>query len=223
MPAQPGATNRAANSRLASSRLVAAARRAGVRDVRVLDAFQHVDRTLFVPSPYAARAGDDDAIPIGHEQVTSQPSLIGLMVEALKLSSTDRVLEVGTGFGYQTAILARLAGLVYSIEILSDLAEHARRNLARAGVRNATVVVGDGAQGLPDHGPYQAIVVCAAAPDVPQALIEQLDQDGRLVQPIGHGGDERVVAFRKRGDKLIEERTLTAACFVPLVGGAKDG
>jgi len=166
---------------------------------------------------YAPLAAKDEAIPIGHGQVTSQPSLIGRMVEALELSGSERVLEIGTGFGYQTAVLATLADQVYSIEILSDVAEHARRNLERAGIHNAMVVIGDGTQGLPAYAPYQAIVVSAAAPMVPQALIEQLADDGRLVQPIGHGGDERVIAFRKRNGRLSEERMLTAACFVPLV------
>jgi len=200
------------------STLADAVRRAGVRDARLLDAFRTVDRTGFVPSAYASVAHTDDAIPIGHGQVTTQPSLIGHMIEALRLCGTERVLEIGSGFGYQTAILAALADRVYSIEIVAELAEHARENLARAGIHNATVVVGDGHLGLDTYAPYQAIVVSAAAPSVPPALVAQLALDGRLVQPIGPGGDEIVVVFRKRDGALIEERRLTAACFVPLTG-----
>jgi protein-L-isoaspartate(D-aspartate) O-methyltransferase len=144
------------------------------------------------------------------------------MVEALRLRGHERVLEIGTGFGYQTAILGSLADRVYSIEIVAELADQARENLARAGFDNATVVVGDGTLGLPAYAPYQAIVVSAAAPSVPPALMEQLDRDGRLVQPIGHGGNEMVVAFCKHDSTLVEERILTAACFVPLVDGARS-
>jgi protein-L-isoaspartate(D-aspartate) O-methyltransferase len=216
-----GAMNKAAHSNFASAPLVDAVRRAGVEDVHVLDAFRKVDRTYFVPSAYTTVADNDEPIPIGHGQVTSQPSLIGRMVEALILSGSERVLEIGTGFGYQSAILATLADHVYSIEILPDLADHARGNLERAGIHNVTVVVGDGTHGLPAHAPYQAIVVSAAAPNVPPALVEQLDHDGRLVQPIGHGGDEIVIVFRRRNGTLTAERRLTAACFVPLIGGTE--
>jgi protein-L-isoaspartate(D-aspartate) O-methyltransferase len=205
-----------------SSALAHEVRRAGVRDERVLEAFRTVDRIRFVPSAYANVAYTDDAIPIGYGQVTTQPSLIGHMVEALRLRGTERALEIGSGFGYQTAILARLADRVYSIEIVAELAEHARENLARAGIDNATVVVGDGALGLPACAPFQAIVVSAASPSVPPALIEQLDRDGRLVQPIGPGGNEIVVAFRKHDGTLVEERMLTAACFVPLTSGTRN-
>lgn len=219
---RPGAQaqkRKALRDKAPSTRLRDAVQRAGVHDGRVLDAFLAVDRTRFVPAAHASLAETDEPVPIGHGQVTSQPSLIGRMVEGLKLSRGDRVLEIGTGFGYQTAILATLAREVYSMEIVPQLAEQARRNLEGAGIRNATVVVGDGTLGLPAHAPYQAIVVSAASPIVPPALVEQLDRDGRLVQPIGPGGDERVTAFRKRDGRLIEERVLTGASFVPLVSG----
>jgi protein-L-isoaspartate(D-aspartate) O-methyltransferase len=206
-----------------ASPLVDAVRRAGVRNLRVLNAFRSVDRAQFVPRTSVTLADHDQPIPIGHGQVTTQPSLIGLMVEALRLSGAERVLEIGTGFGYQTAILARLAAHVYSIEIVPDLAERARANLERAGIHNATVVVGDGIRGLSTNAPYGAIIVSAAAPHVPPALIEQLDLEGRLVQPIGRGGDDVVVAFRKRHGILTEERTLTAASFVPCVSALDAG
>lgn len=209
--------------RIASTDLVDTVRNAGVHDPRVLDAFRTVGRLHFVPTAHATRANHDEPIPIGHGQVTTQPSLIGHMVEALQLTGIERVLEIGTGFGYQTAILATLSKQVYSIEILPDLAERARENLARTGIHNVMVVIGDGSHGLPAHAPYQAIIVAAAAPNVPPALIDQLDRDGRLVQPIGPGRDELVVAFRKRDGQLTEERTLTAARFVPLVSGTSAG
>jgi protein-L-isoaspartate(D-aspartate) O-methyltransferase len=205
----------------ASFPLENAARRAGVQDSRVLDAFRRIARREFVPSAYAARADSDQPIPIGHGQVTTQPSLVAQMLEALHLSGGERVLEIGTGFGYQTAILATLVREVYSIERFADLAEHARANLQRANIHNATVVVGDGTRGLPGHAPYDSIVIAAAAPAVPPALVEQLGDGGRLVQPIGRGGDELVRKFAKRDGRLVEEGTLTAASFVPLVSGTE--
>jgi protein-L-isoaspartate(D-aspartate) O-methyltransferase len=198
-----------------------AARRAGVRDARVLAAFRKIPRRQFVPDAYAQRADRDEPIPIGHGQVTTQPSLVARMLEALELSGPERVLEIGTGFGYQTAILATLAREVYSVERFADLANQARANLDRAGIRAPTVVTGDGTRGLPEHAPYEAIVVAAAAPNVPLALVEQLAVGGRLVQPIGRGGNERVTKFRKRDGRLVTEGTVTAAFFVPLVGGAE--
>lgn len=205
----------------ASVPLADAVRRAGVEDSRVLDACRRIARRQFVPSAYADRADTDQPIPIGHSQVTTQPSLVARMLEALQLSGRERVLEIGTGFAYQTAILATLAREVYSIERFADLADHARANLERAGIDNATVVVGDGTRGLPEHAPYDAIVIAAAAPTVPPALVEQLDDGGRLVQPIGRGGHELVTKFRKRDGRLVEEGTLTAARFVPLVSGTE--
>jgi protein-L-isoaspartate(D-aspartate) O-methyltransferase len=198
-----------------------AARRAGVQDSRVLDAVRTIARRQFVPSAYADLADTDRPIPIAHGQVTTQPSLVARMLESLGLSGRERVLEIGTGFAYQTAILATLAREVYSIERFADLADHARANLERAGIHNATVVGGDGTRGLPEHAPYDAIVIAAAAPTVPPALVEQLDDGGRLVQPIGRGGDELVTKFTKRDGRLVEEGTLTAARFVPLVSGTE--
>jgi protein-L-isoaspartate(D-aspartate) O-methyltransferase len=203
-----------------ASALVAAIRRVGVRDPRVIDAFAKVARERFVPASHAALAGRDDPIPIGHDQVTTQPSLVALMVEALELSGDERVLEVGTGLGYQAAVLGTLAREVYTIERLPDLAARARDNLRSAGLANVAVVAGDGTRGLPDHAPYDAIVVAAAAPEVPPALIEQLREGGRLVQPIGPGGDEIVAGFRKRGGRLVRDADVAGARFVPLVAGA---
>jgi protein-L-isoaspartate(D-aspartate) O-methyltransferase len=150
--------------------------------------------------------------------VTTQPSLIATMVAALELRGGERVLEVGTGLGFQTAILALLAHQVVSIERLADLAAQARANLAAAGVGRVTVVVGDGTLGVPEHAPYQAIVVAAAAPRVPPSLVEQLAPWGRLVHPVGPGGHEQVTAFHKEAGRLIADTQLIPARFVPLIG-----
>jgi protein-L-isoaspartate(D-aspartate) O-methyltransferase len=196
--------------------LVEAARAAGVRDERVLDAIAAVPRADFVPPEYGRYAAVDAPIPIPHDQVTTQPSLVARMVEALALTGDERVLEIGTGHGWQTALLARLAREVFSVERFADLAETARAALA--GTDNVSIVVGDGSEGLAEHAPFDAIVVTAAYPLVPAPLAEQLAEGGRLVQPIGHGGDEDVVLFEKRRDGLDQVRVITGAHFVRLHG-----
>jgi protein-L-isoaspartate(D-aspartate) O-methyltransferase len=150
--------------------------------------------------------------------VTTQPSLVAKMVEALALTGGERVLEVGTGFGWQTALLGRLAHEVWSIERWADLADTARENLARCGIGNATVLVGDGSEGLPAHAPYDAILVSAAFPEVPAPLGAQLTVGGRLVQPIGPGGQEDVVLFERRPEGLVARRTIVGAHFLRLIG-----
>lgn len=190
----------------------------GIRDARVLQAMRDVSRVGFVPPQHAGNAALDEPVPIGHHQVTTQPSLVAAMVEALELEGDELVLEVGTGYGYQTALLARLARFVWSIEWWPDLAAAARTNLAAAGVHNAAVVTGDGGEGLADEGPFDGIVVSAAFPEVPPPLVEQLAPGGRLVQPIGPGGAEEVIAFQKHDDGLRRLRLVTLARFVPLVG-----
>ena len=190
----------------------------GVRSPRVLDAVRIVPRAGFVPAELVSLAGDDEPIRLGHDQVTSQPSLIATMIEAIDPHDDEVVLEVGTGLGYQTALLARLARFVWSVEWWPDLAAAARANLAAAGIVNAEVVTGDGTLGLPGHAPFHGIIVAAAFPTVPQPLIEQLTPGGRLVQPIGSGGDETVTLFEKRDDALFRVRQITLACFVRLVG-----
>jgi protein-L-isoaspartate(D-aspartate) O-methyltransferase len=190
----------------------------GIRDRRVLAAFRAVPRTRFVPPAAAGQAYLDEPIRIPHGQVTTQPSLIARMVAALGLTGTERVLEVGTGLGFQTAILARLASEVLSVERFPALATQARANLAAAGLGGITVVVGDGTLGVPDHAPYQAIVVSAASLRVPAPLVEQLTPGGRLVHPVGPGGREQVTAFHKEAGRLVADAWLTPAYFVPLVG-----
>jgi protein-L-isoaspartate(D-aspartate) O-methyltransferase len=199
-----------------SQPLVDAALRAGVSDERVLDAIRSVPREGFVPPALTHLAETDRPVHIPHEQVTTQPSLVARMVAALGLEGSERVLEIGTGYGWQTAILARVAAEVFSIERFADLAETARGNLAQ--IENVEVVVGDGTEGLPEHAPFGAILVSAAFTDVPRPLVEQLAEDGRLVQPIGPGGNDVVVLFEKRRGELEQVRDVSGARFVRLYG-----
>jgi protein-L-isoaspartate(D-aspartate) O-methyltransferase len=190
-----------------------------VRDQRVLEAVAAVPRAGFVPAAHVAAAYVDAPVPIAHGQVTTQPSLVARMLEALELTGEERALEVGAGLGWQTALLARLAGEVFAIERFADLADEARTNLERHATRNAQVVVGDGSAGLAEHAPYHAIVVSAAFPSVPPPLVEQLVGGGRLVQPIGTGGAEDVLLFRKQDSGRLEAvREVSRARFVRLYG-----
>ena len=198
--------------------LVAAILASGVGDDGVLAAVRAVPRADFVPHSAVRVAYLDHPVPIPHDQVTTQPSLVARMVEALGLAGSEHVLEIGTGLGWQTALLASLARSVWSVERWPDLAEAARGNLARHGVRNAEVVVGDGSLGLPEHAPYDAVTVSAAFPSVPRPLAAQLREGGRLVQPIGPGGAEDVVLFERLGTRLVRRRVLTRAHFVRLHG-----
>ena len=190
----------------------------GVDDPRVLDALRIVRRSAFVPPEYAESAYDDEPIPIPHEQVTTQPSLSATMVQALRLNGDEHVLEIGTGYGYQTALLARLAAFVTSIERWSDLATRAHRNLVAEGVNNVQVEEGDGSEGVPAHAPYDAILVSAAFPQVPRLLVDQLRPGGRLVQPIGPGGEDQVTLFERTPEGLVERERLIPARFVRLYG-----
>jgi len=190
----------------------------GVRDPRLLDALRAVPRAGFVPTNLAEQAYEDKPLPISHDQVTTQPSLVAKMVEALGLVGSERVLEIGAGYAWQTALLARLCGFVWAVERFGDVAEAARENLARFGVTNAEVVTGDGTKGLPEHAPYDAILVAAAFPSVPKPLEEQLAAGGRLVQPVGPGGREEVVLFEKGTRGFVRHRTIAWARFVRLHG-----
>jgi protein-L-isoaspartate(D-aspartate) O-methyltransferase len=184
----------------------------------VLEALRRVPRARFVPADVAARAYVDEPLPIPRGQVTTQPSLVARMVEALELEGGERVLEVGTGHGFQAALLAELAAAVWSVERFADLAGTARANLDRHGARNVEVLVGDGTLGLPSHAPYDAVVVAAAHPEVPPPLAAQLAPGGRLVHPVGSGGREDVALFVNEGDVLARRRTIVGAHFVRLVG-----
>ena len=198
--------------------LVQAIVAAGVRDPRLLSTLREVPRASFVPPDLADHAYLDRPLPIPHGQVTTQPSLSAKMVEALGLTGSERVLEVGTGYGFQTALLAHLSNIVWSVERFPDVAETARNNLQLHGVANAEVVVGDGTKGLPEHAPYDATLISAAFPRVPPPLAEQLTVGGRLVQPVGPGGEEEVILFEKGPRGLVRRRNITGAHFVRLYG-----
>jgi protein-L-isoaspartate(D-aspartate) O-methyltransferase len=204
--------------RPSESDLLAALGAAGIREPRLLDAVRAVPRARFVPPDLAHRAYADIPLPISHDQVTTQPSLVAKMIEALELTGVERVLEVGTGYGWQTALLARLAREVWTIERWPDLAEAATQNLLRHGAEAVTIVVGDGSEGLAEEAPFDAILVSAAFPDVPEPLAEQVALGGRLVQPIGPGGAEDVVLFERRSEGLVPRRSITGAYFVRLIG-----
>lgn len=188
-----------------------------VEDERVLAAMARVPRELFVPEELRDRAYEDAALPIGGGQTISQPYMVARICEALALRGDERVLDVGTGSGYQAAVLAELAGEVHTIERLPELAERAREALDRAGYGSVCVHVGDGTLGVPEHAPYAGIAVAAAAPQIPEALYEQLEPRGRLVIPVGRReGQELLVVVRSpEGPALVR----SVPCrFVPLVG-----
>lgn len=185
-------------------------------DGPIARAFEQVDRGGFVP-PGAPDAYRDRPVPIPEGQTTSQPTLIARMIDALGPRPGDRVLEVGTGLGYQTALLARLCAEVVSLERWETLADLARANLAAEGTQNAVVIVGDGWKGCPDRAPFDGIVVSAAATEVPAPFAEQLAEGGRLVIPVKRRGSDEVTLYVKKGPELAEARLVTPARFVPLV------
>jgi protein-L-isoaspartate(D-aspartate) O-methyltransferase len=189
----------------------------GIRDPRLLAAMGKVAREEFIASEDQGNAYDDHPLPIGAGQTVSQPCIVAAMVEALEVRPTDRVLEVGTGTGYEAAILGELAAEVWTIERHEELATKAREILARLGYTNIHVVIGDGSLGLPQHAPFDKILVAAAAPKIPQSLVSQLADGGGLVVPVGNRFEQQVQVVRKvRGDTVV---TLHDPCrFVPLVG-----
>jgi protein-L-isoaspartate(D-aspartate) O-methyltransferase len=192
-------------------------RRRGIRDPRVLAAFAAVPRELFVPDDLRGQAYADRALPIGCGQTISQPFMVATIVSALELRGSERVLDVGTGSGYQAAILAELAAEVVTVERVPELAELAGARLARAGYARIDLRVGDGTLGAPDRAPYDAIAVAAAAPGVPETLYGQLTVGGRLVVPIGTRRDQWLEVIRRGDDGC--ERVRTVPCrFVPLLG-----
>jgi protein-L-isoaspartate(D-aspartate) O-methyltransferase len=202
---------------MSSLELAERLRRRGIGDPRVLAAIGQVPRELFVPAEGRRRAYDDRALPIGHGQTISQPFMVAIICESLELEGHERVLDVGTGSGYQAAVLAELAAEVVTIERLPELAEQARKTLADAGYGQVEVRVGDGTLGVPDRAPYDGIAVAAAAPAVPQALYEQLAPGGRLAVPVGSRFDQRLETV-VRGPHGPEIRSSVPCRFVPLLG-----
>jgi protein-L-isoaspartate(D-aspartate) O-methyltransferase len=187
----------------------------GIKDKNVLGAMLKVPRHLFVPEEMRDLAYRDEPLPIGHGQTISQPYIVGYMTEALKLQPGDRVLEIGTGSGYQTAILAEIVSEVYTIELIPELSLRAQETLKSLGYKNIEFLTGDGSKGWPEKAPFEAILVSAAPAEVPPALIEQLKIDGRLIIPVGTDSQELVLI--KRTKKGWEKTRLIGVRFVPLI------
>lgn len=193
-------------------------RRRGVTDQDVLAALERVPRHEFVPARYESQAYADHPLPIGHGQTISQPYIVALMTELLDLHDTDRVLEIGTGSGYQAAILAEIVDEVYTVEIIEPLALEAKERLARLGYRNVHTQHADGYHGWLAHAPYDAIIVTAAPDHIPQPLVRQLKDGASLVVPVGPpGGYQTLWQITKQGDE-IKKRNVTGVLFVPLTG-----
>jgi protein-L-isoaspartate(D-aspartate) O-methyltransferase len=200
-------------------------RRRGIGDPRVLDAMEAVPRERFVPEPYTRRSYADSALPIGHEQTISQPWIVAAICQALALTGSERVLEVGTGSGYSAAVLSLLAPEIVTVERVEELAARAREALGDLGIENVEVIVADGSAGLPDRAPFDAIAVHATAPAPPATLIGQLAIDGRLVVPIAGRAADMLTTF-KRTDEVVdpatgqglEWETIGPCRFVPLIG-----
>ena len=192
-------------------------RKRGIKNTRVLDAMFAVPRHVFVPAESQHLAYADAPLPIGNRQTISQPYIVALMSELLNLSGSETVLEVGTGSGYQAAILAHLASKVYSLERIDALAQDARQALRSLALDNVEVILTDVSRGLPEYAPYQAIIVTAAAPRVPDPLKDQLDDAGRLVLPVGGQAGQILECWRKRGE-TFEREHVAPVTFVPLIG-----
>lgn len=190
----------------------------GIDDPRVIDAMGAAPRELFTPPELRGAAYDDRALPIGEGQTISQPYVVALMIQALALRGGERVLEIGAGCGYAAAVLSHLAAAVFAIERIPTLAERALEALAAAGVENAHVRCGDGSLGWPERAPFDAILVSAAAPRAPTALLEQLAPGGRLVAPIGEPFQQSVTRLTRGEDGAAREERLADVRFVPLIG-----
>ena len=214
--AAPARDHAAARERMVKTQIEAR----DVRDPLTLAALRKVPRHELVPEEMRGLAYEDHPLPIGHGQTISQPYIVAFMTEALGLRGGETVLEVGTGSGYQAAVLAEIASRVYSIEIVEPLAERARRDLARLGYRNVEVRAGDGYQGWPEAAPFDAIVVTAAAPRIPEPLKAQLKDGGRLVIPVGED-DQSLIVLTRKGDTYTE-RTVLPVRFVPMTGKVRE-
>ena len=190
-----------------------------IRDKLVLDAMRRVPRHLFIPENLRREAYEDHPVPIGLRQTISQPYIVAFMTQILKLKKDDRVLEIGTGSGYQAAILAELAKEVYTIEIIPELGTQSKKLLADLGYKNIHVRVGDGYKGWPDKAPFNAVIVTAAPPKIPQPLLNQLKIGGRMIIPVGNTRQELVLI--RRTEKGFERRSILPVAFVPMTGEAQ--
>ncbi|MFI5180113.1 MAG: protein-L-isoaspartate(D-aspartate) O-methyltransferase [Thermoanaerobaculia bacterium] len=216
--AGPG-TRRAADGALARHAMVVRLSEAGlVADPRVVAALEAVPRHLFVPKALAGEAYGDHALPIGHGQTITQAANVARSVELLALDPAAKVLEIGTGSGYQTAILAALCHHVFSLERIAELAAEARERLGSLGIRNVSIRVFDGSYGWSDHAPYDAIIVAAAAPEVPEPLVAQLKAGGRLVVPVGSAARQRLLVVSRLPSGRTRREDAGEVAFVPLVG-----
>ena len=213
-----------AQFRGARRRLVESIRAKGINDLAVLRAFEMTPRHLFVPTGLWHKAYEDAPLPIGSGQTISQPSIHAKYLELLRLTGEERVLEVGTGSGYQTVLLAHLVAQVFSIERIPQILQQAKQNIQRAVVHNVSLLLGDGTVGWRDYAPYDAILVSAASPKVPDPLVEQLAEGGKLLIPIGGMEEQDLVMFTRRASELIRESILPVR-FVPLLGtyGWREG
>ena len=198
-------------------RLLEALQSAGIRDLAVLRAFDQTARHLFVPTGVRHRAYEDSALPIGNGQTISQPSVHARYLQELALTGKERVLEIGTGSGYQTVLLSHLAEQVFSIERVPALLDRAREVIQKLGVRNVSLLMGDGTLGWRDYAPYDAILVSAASPDVPSPLVQQLAQGGRMLIPLGGRDEQMLTICTRRGDQ-VDRRDIAPVRFVPLLG-----
>jgi protein-L-isoaspartate(D-aspartate) O-methyltransferase len=201
----------------ARRRLIETLQENGISDLSVLRAFELTPRHLFVPSGVRHRAYEDSALPIGSGQTISQPSVHARYLQLLRLTGHESVLEVGTGSGYQTVLLSHLAARVFSIERVPELLERAREVITECGVRNVSLMLGDGTLGWRQHAPYDAILVSAGAPDVPRPLLEQLADGGRMIVPLGDLDEQMLVMVTRKGD-TFERRDIAPVRFVPLWG-----
>jgi len=191
----------------------------GVTDERVLRAMRKVPREQFVPEQMRGQSYSDGPLPIGYDQTISQPFVVAFMTEKLRLRPTDRVLEIGTGSGYQAAILAELAAKVYTVEIVEPLGKRAEQTLQRLGYKNVQVKIGDGYQGWPEYAPFDAVIVTCAPNHVPQPLVAQIKEGGRIIIPVGPAGDQTLYLLEKKNGRL-EQRNVLPVSFVPMTGEA---
>lgn len=193
----------------------------GIKSEAVLDSISNTPRHVFVPQSIRNMSYDDNALPIGLKQTISQPYIVAFMTEALDLKKSDKVLEVGTGSGYQACVLSRLVDHVYSVELLDSLAKRARKTLEGLNISNVTIKTGDGYKGWKEHAPYDAIIVTAAPAEVPHALTEQLKVGGKMIVPVGVGDVQWLILIKKEKDGIKKEKTIPVR-FVPMVHGQSN-